>query len=408
MVYAKYNKEILELHQSDSFYPKNYFTEKEPDHTVKEYNAFRMHALRLRQRFDDLKEQSSKTNLDPEVENLINAKCVKYGIDPSIIDMGWIKDKDTSLRFKRQPDNISLKDINDIVEKFVSRSKVKIKKHKDVSKKALRQIMSDEHVGMNTNPNGDALFAYEYNEEIYKEHLSIAFNHALKIDSKLDTYFLDGLGDQLDGLNGKTTRGGHDLPQNMNNREAFECFINNKLDYIENIIKEDLANNIVIRQVTNDNHAGDFGWMASHTVRMIVERMYPQVEYYNLTKFIEPFYYGVHCNLLTHGKDKSHMKHGLPYILNDKAINFITRYMEHYKIEPSQFKIHLDKGDLHQIGLQKEKRFTYRNFMSFAPPSDWVQTNIGDAYAGFSQQIIHKNKPIVEHTDIEFELKKLI
>jgi len=33
---------------------------------------------------------------------------------------------------------------------------------------------------------------------------------------------LGGLGDLMDGYNGHTTRGGHELPQNMTNEEAFD------------------------------------------------------------------------------------------------------------------------------------------------------------------------------------------
>jgi len=65
--------------------------------------------------------------------------------------------------------------------------------------------------------------------------------------------------------------------------------------------------------------------------------------------------------------------------------------------------IHLDKGDLHQLAYDRARRFDYRNFMSFAPPSNWVQHNFGVSYCGYSVQEIPKFSNDVRHTDIFFD-----
>jgi hypothetical protein len=125
-----------------------------------------------------------------------------------------------------------------------------------------------------------------------------------------------------------------------------------------------------------------------------------------LERFIEHRTYGDHCFVLTHGKDKEQMKGGLPVVLNDKAIRLINDYIEHYDIN-SKF-IHVEKGDLHQIGYQRTKKFDYRNFMSFAPPSSWIQHNFGDSYSGYSIQVIPKFNNEISHTDyfIEYDKRK--
>lgn len=91
------------------------------------------------------------------------------------------------------------------------------------------------------------------------------------------------------------------------------------------------------------------------------------------------------------------MKSGMPLKLDDKTQRFISQYIDKYKIQ-SRY-IHFEKGDLHQIGFNKCKQFDYRNFMSFAPPSNWVQHNFGDGYSGYSIQVIESNTREIKHID---------
>jgi hypothetical protein len=119
---------------------------------------------------------------------------------------------------------------------------------------------------------------------------------------------------------------------------------------------------------------------------------------------MEHFQYGDHTFILTHGKDAKHMFKGLPYNLNDKATSFINDYIDHYNINTKY--IHVEKGDLHRIGYDRTKKFDYRNYMTFAPPSAWVSHNFGDCYSGYSIQTIPKFSGEISHTDYYFDLKK--
>jgi hypothetical protein len=165
------------------------------------------------------------------------------------------------------------------------------------------------------------------------------------------------------------------------------------------------AERYYFRNVTNDNHAGVFAWMAHRAIQIFCEQSLPNVEYILLVKPIEHFYYGKHCFLLTHGKDMRLMKRNWPLHITPAVENIIRDYIDHYEITSPY--IHLDKGDLHTIGYDSRPKFDYRNFMSFAPPSSWVQSNFGVSYCGFSLQMIPKDSNEIEHTDIKFELKKL-
>lgn len=325
-------------------------------------------------------------------------------------EYGWVKSKEGSI-FVRNPDknnSVSIEELISFVKDSVSDIKpIKVCKPKKHNKKALRAVISDAHVGMKSDSR-EAMFSFEYNEQIFLDNLNTVFeNISNRIDANgnFDEIIVDDLGDGLDGFNNMTTRGGHHLPQNMDNKTAWEAYVFGKLDTYIKIINLNAAKKYVFRNVGNCNHSGDIGWMANIAIKMTLEQMYDHVEFHVLERPIEHFYYGEHCFLITHGKDKSLMIRNWPLSLNDKVANLIRQYIDHHSI--SSKYIHLDKGDLHQVGYAREPRFDYRNFMSFAPPSQWVQSNFGVSYCGFSIQVIPKNSNQIEHTDIFFDLKRI-
>jgi hypothetical protein len=339
----------------------------------------------------------------------LTAECEQSGLPAESVDHGWLKTKEWSLHFKTEKQDIDyLAAIKDIVQTYHPEP-VKVAEQKETGHKALKVTISDAHVGMETNPNGEGLFSYEYSADIFNRNLDKVFAsvlNAYNLHGRFDLLLIQDLGDGLDGWNGETTRGGHKLDQNMTNPEAFKAYVLGKLSLYEKCIRADIANKVIFRNVANCNHAGDFGEIANATIQMMIERTYgKEIEFDILTRFMEHFEYGNHTFILTHGKDKKHMKHGLPYQLNDKTIKFITEYIDHYEINTKY--IHVEKGDLHKIGYERTAKFDYRNYMSFAPPSSWVQTNFGSSYSGYSIQVVPKYSNDIAHTDYFFDLKKL-
>jgi hypothetical protein len=341
-------------------------------------------------------------------------ECEAAGISLADTQHYWYKGKHYSVFAKS---NVKTEDvpyenvIRDIIGSYNPSKIQSIAKHKISSPVAIKATVSDCHVGLEPNPGGTSLFAYEYNEQIFKDNLSKVFNSLCKerdANGKFDLLVIDDLGDGLDGWNGQTTRGGHGLDQNMNNEEMFRVFVEGKLNLIENCIKEGIANEIVVRNVANDNHSGSFASIANMTIQMLLNRTYSpdDVSFYILNKFMEHFEYGDHTFILTHGKDAKHMFKGLPYNLNDKAVSFINDYIDHYDIRSKY--IHVEKGDLHRVGYDRTKKFDYRNFMTFAPPSAWVSHNFGDCYSGYSIQTVPKFNGEISHTDYYFDMKKKI
>ena len=333
----------------------------------------------------------------------------------------WLKTKESSI-FVKNPDYVEQQEnenkiieiienaINSVLSKFSNKEYIFTPNEKVSNLKALKVTISDDHVGLEPNPNGNGLFKYEYNSEIYSQSYEKVFKSVVKefnTHGKFDLLLLDNLGDEQDGWSGLTTRGGHELPQNMSNSEVFETCIDVKVKMIKSLVENNIANKIILRKVANDNHSGDFGHTINLAVKKIINLIYSSeiVEVETLTQFLEHRIYGDHCFILTHGKDTKQMFRGLPLKLDDRTINYINDYIRFYDIKSKY--IHVEKGDLHQIGYNKCNTFDYRNFMSFAPPSSWVQHNFGDCYSGYSIQVIPKFENEISHTDYFLDYKKL-
>ena len=271
------------------------------------------------------------------------------------------------------------------------------------SQKALKITLADMHVGMSVKEN--SLFSYRYNKQDFLNSMDLVYKSAIdeyNANGKFDLLIIQDLGDGLDGYNNQTTRGGHALEQDMSNNEAFKTYIEAKLNLINKLYTSNIANKITVKNTVNCNHAGDFGYMANYAIKLACDNIYKDVEIDIYERFIEHFFYGEHCFIQCHGKDKKYMKNGMPLRLNPVTETFINQYIDRYQIK-SKF-IHFEKGDLHQIGYDCRKKFDYINFMSLAPPSNWVQHNCADAYSGFTLQIIEKDKrsPTQKNIFIEY------
>jgi hypothetical protein len=269
--------------------------------------------------------------------------------------------------------------------------------------------LTDDHVWLEPNPHGNWLFQYEYNAKVFNESLDKVFQSVVeqfKIHWKFEQLILQDLGDSLDWYDWTTTRRSHLLDQNMTNWEMFKTYLHGKLNLIENLIALGIANKVVMRCVTNDNHSWEFGRMANYAIWEILKRIYwDAVEVQLSRRFLDHYYSWKHCFIVTHWKDEQHMKRWMPLPLNDKTINLINQYIDHYWIE-SEY-IHVLKWDLHQLWYSKVKKFDYRNFMSFAPPSCYVQHNYWDGYSGYSIDIVPYDSNEIRRTECYLDYKIL-
>ena len=244
---------------------------------------------------------------------------------------------------------------------------------------------SDVHIGMDTDKYNKSMYAIEWNREKIMEAAKILVQKTLESRSS-ENLVVDELGDLLDGYNEQTTRGGHHLPQNMTNEEAFDVALEFKIYLLKELAP--YYNNVKFNNICNDNHAGSFGYFVNAAFKKIAEEKYIDVEVNNYLKFINHYYIGRICFVITHGKDDSTLKFGFKPHLDTKAIEKIDQYCKHNNVYKNSDLVIFKKGDSHQclFDMASSDDFYYYNYPALSPSSQWVQNNFKKGRRGFVLQ----------------------
>ena len=245
-----------------------------------------------------------------------------------------------------------------------------------------RLVYTDVHIGMNVNQDGYSLYDGLWNKEELNKRLEIMVNYTLE-HQKSDTLIIHELGDFMDGFDGLTTRGGHALPQNMDNQTAFDTGLIFKIRLIDTLVQH--YKYISCVNICNDNHAGSFGYIVNSAFKTYIKLKYPNnVEVINQRKFIDHYTIENRCFILTHGKDDKSLKFGFKPKIDAVQIEKIKNYIDEYKLH--NYDIEFGKGDSHQLlfDMTSSTAFEYQNFGAFSPPSDWVKTNFKNTKSSFT------------------------
>ena len=268
-------------------------------------------------------------------------------------------------------------------------------KAKKVKQKSLfdRAIITDVHVGMKVT-DGYSLYDGLWNEEELFKRRDIFVNEIIK-NQKSNVLLLHELGDFMDGYNGMTTRGGHELPQNMDNQKAFDVGLQLKITLIDALIHYYDKINIV--NICNDNHAGSFGYIVNSAFKSYIELKYKNVVVTNQRKFIDHYVIKNRCFILSHGKDEKSLKFGFKPHLDAVQIEKIKNYIDEYKLH--NYQIEFSKGDSHQLlfDLTSSTAFEYQNFGAFSPPSDWVKVNFKNTKSSFTTMNYYDNQKTINN-----------
>lgn len=272
--------------------------------------------------------------------------------------------------------------IEELVKKHINPIKLRepIKRH--FTSTFDRLIFTDVHIGMTTNKDGYALYGSKWDEEELMNRLSVLVSETIVNKSSTELY-IDDLGDYLDGWDAQTTRKGHQLPQNMDNQKAFDVAVNFKVKLIDNLVN--YYDKITMNNICEDNHAGSFGYVVNSAVKSILELKYTNVKIVNHRKFINHYFVGQHCFVISHGKDSKNLKFGFKPVLDPKQVEKIDQYCKHNKIYNNSEFIEFSKGDSHQAmyDYATSDDFDYCNYPAFSPSSEWVQTNFKKGRSGF-------------------------
>ena len=132
----------------------------------------------------------------------LNVECEREGVPTENVSHYWVKTKTHSAFVKvgeeEQRESL-LQVIRDIVSNYNPDKVKSINRTKVESPVAIKATVSDMHVGLEPNPHNNSLFAYEYNETIFKQNLDKVFNSLCKefeAHGKFDLLVIDDLGDR--------------------------------------------------------------------------------------------------------------------------------------------------------------------------------------------------------------------
>ena len=240
--------------------------------------------------------------------------------------------------------------------------------------KTLIISLSDIHVGASVSNN--SIYYNEWNEEELNNRLELIVKSLSKFD-EIDNIVVFNLGDSLDGYKGETTRGGHLLPQNMNDKEQVKVFIRQMLQFFDNLY-ETFDVPMSYYCVGESNHDGDFGWLANEKLASMLELKYPDMPIEIFDKYMDFVEINGTMFILSHGKDNKDMFRNLPLVLDINTESKINEYIDYYGLEQVTDNIIFVKGDLHQSALTHGKKFSYWSVGSIFGASEWIHKNMGN------------------------------
>ena len=254
-----------------------------------------------------------------------------------------------------------------------------------------RAIYTDAHIGMEPNKTGYSLYGGNWGETELMDQLQLMVQFIVS-NKKGNKLIIDDLGDYLDGWNGETVRKGHSLPQNMDNQAMFDVGLRFKVNMVDMLVQH--YPEIELHNICEDNHAGAFGYVVNSAFKQLVEQKYKNVKVINHRKFINHYYEGCHCFVISHGKDSKNLKFGFKPHLDAKQIEKIDQYLKQNQIFKKADYIEFSKGDSHQMLFDycTSDDFDYMNYLAFSPSSEWVQTNFKKGRSGFILQHINPNE----------------
>lgn len=333
----------------------------------------------------DAEKESLKTDLKSLLEEVENVSEWEEKIK-------WVKTKgESKLLVKKFPVEDFKKSFSSFLETYVSPKPTELLYEDNSS--ALLVYMADKHIGAKTKEN--SLFDNEYNAEEFSKRMDLLADKIISLyrEKNPESILLIDFGDAIDGMNSQTTRGGHVLPQNMNNREVFTTFLTVHMDFIGKI-SDACKCDISYISAGESNHGGDYEWVCNKALEATCQYKYPEVNFFIGDKFIEHFTIADHCFIICHGKDMEDMKNPLPLNLDAKTELYFKKYMDAHGINSKY--THIIKGDLHSAACQYGEFFRYKNVLSMYGASKWIQTNFMVNTKGVCIDVLYNNQ-IEEH-----------
>lgn len=257
---------------------------------------------------------------------------------------------------------------------------------------SINLYLSDIHLGAAVTSGVMYPENSEYGFKEAKRRLSEVLTKLRQFDC-FDTINVILLGDNIDccGVDGKTARLDHTMPENMDAREQANKFIELLMWFIDSLAakENELASKINIYSVPTGNHGGNLEYMCNKTLLALVKAKYPNINTVMWEEFFGVFEFNEHTFVCCHGKDSQYMRKGLPLNLDDKSKIMLYEWLHENEIHSDN--VHFIKGDLHSNSLNSCKRLDYRNVLSLFGASDYSNYNFSRNSYGVSYDLFIGN-----------------
>lgn len=269
---------------------------------------------------------------------------------------------------------------------------------------------SDKHIGALTKL--DSLYKNKYDRTVMRERIVSAtiqnIEESVALHGNFEALYIMDFGDALDGFNAKTTGGlrgtsSHTLPQQLNNREQHDFYVELHRELFDIIVEKEYAEEIYFVATSNSNHGGDFEYGAMRHLETYLEIKYPFIKTFVSYQPYNHFIYGGHAIVFGHGKDDEDMKNGLPLVINDKVATVLSDYIRVNKLE--DYNVSVISGDLHQSADGYAKNFRYKKVLAQYGSSKWMHTNFGSGQPGLSSEVYVKNSKKIYKEEDFFEIE---
>jgi hypothetical protein len=274
-------------------------------------------------------------------------------------------------------------DFKTIIKKYIKPITQEPKPHFNFNKDFDSLTYTDVHIGMDSDIDNNTMYVGEWNKKELLKSADLVIAKTLE-EQESYTLYVDDLGDLLDGFNAQTTRGGHSLPQNMTNEQCFDAALEFKMKILYGLV--DSYETIHFNNICNDNHSGAFGYFVNEAFKQIAEIQFKdKVTVTNHRKFINHYFVGDICFLISHGKDDKSLKFGFKPHLDLKGADKIDQYCKQNSIYKIAKLIIFKKGDSHQslFDMCSSDDFLYYNYPALSPSSNWIKNNFKLGRRGF-------------------------
>lgn len=260
----------------------------------------------------------------------------------------------------------------------------------NINNKTFILYLSDMHIGAEVSDY--SIYNNTFNLTVSRNRLSVILSKVVDLcnNFNITNIIVCNIGDSLDGYNSVTTRGGHILPQNMNNKDQFKNYIQIMLEFFAGLSSCGLFNSIKYYCVEGGNHDGDVGFMVNKSLEACLGILNPEIESEIFEKFIDYFEINENYFVLCHGKDAKDMFKNLPLVINPTVENRINEFLDYNDLAVDK-KVHFIKGDLHQTATTYAKRFRYKSVSSFFGSSEWIHKNFGNTTAAVDYDLLFED-----------------